>query len=556
MATQDFVCRIPLKPTNDPPKEDEVRRLLLNPKFRLVDEFAVRYLESIGAAPTPANIQMVKKEIPVKRFKLKAAYKSRGGLEDMIYMEKVEPKNEGRHLWRNAQARSLFSEMIDKKLAATTLAPMQDAGKDKSRGLLGGAGKTERDSSRTAGLGGGLPKLNADSLQASNRPPPMSPSKRDDIASRVAMARLATQSSLEQSRSARSRKGRRSQVGGREFVEEANNTAELGIKVAMDDVLSIQTMFTRTFPLAHLRDRLPAEELAILVGELTGIKMAQLILHMCQLCEWAIVHKCSPPPGHDLAGPTEESFVIPPLPPKGERGKTAGGGGGGEGGGAASGLAPAVEGVLMETFKGWIEMQGRISKRQHAVIAYPIYLMLIRVAVETVMRNAVPSIFKGPKNEVQVLEKTERIVSAMLDPDGYLNYPLPAPPGKAFIEALQPARPPPEGVPALNASARPWAPLSGAQASKTPSSHRFYTVSPHVKTLLTASSCPQLSIFRHAQVLPFSLPVSFQLSLSLSLPQLPLSSCPPPPRSQLPCTSLGAWMRLCVFAGESVANSA
>ena len=102
MTSQEFVCRIPLKPTNDPPKEDEVRRLLLNPKFRLVDEFAVRYLESIGAAPTPANIQMVKKEIPVKRFKLKAAYKSRGGLEDMIYMEKVEPKNEGRHLWRAA----------------------------------------------------------------------------------------------------------------------------------------------------------------------------------------------------------------------------------------------------------------------------------------------------------------------------------------------------------------------------------------------------------------------------------------------------------------------
>ena len=57
--SQDFVCRIPLKPTNEPPKE-EVRRLLLNPKFKLVDEFAVRYLESIGASPTPANIRKVK----------------------------------------------------------------------------------------------------------------------------------------------------------------------------------------------------------------------------------------------------------------------------------------------------------------------------------------------------------------------------------------------------------------------------------------------------------------------------------------------------------------
>ena len=108
----DFVCRIPLKPTDEPPKEDEVRRLLTNPKFRLADEFAVRYLESIGAAPTPANMAMVKKEIPSNRFKLKAAYKSRGGLEDMIYMEKVEPKNEGRHLWRGCAARSLFLSLI------------------------------------------------------------------------------------------------------------------------------------------------------------------------------------------------------------------------------------------------------------------------------------------------------------------------------------------------------------------------------------------------------------------------------------------------------------
>lgn len=258
--SQDFVCRIPLKPTNEPPKEDEVRRLLLNPRT-VIHEFAVRYLESMGAAPTPANIRMVKAEIPVKRFKLKAAYKSRGGLEDMIYMEKVEPKNEGRHLWRGCAARSLFSEMVDKKLAATTPAAGQDpGGGGKSLGLLGGAGKTERDSARVGGLGGTLPKLNTANVPAPSRPAPMSPSRRDDIASRVALARLATQSSQEQMqpRTANSRKGRRSQVGHPDHVEEPEPDAtELGIRVAMDDVLSIQTMFTRTFPLAHIRDRFP-----------------------------------------------------------------------------------------------------------------------------------------------------------------------------------------------------------------------------------------------------------------------------------------------------------
>lgn len=500
----DFVCRIPLKPTDEPPKEDEVRRLLTNPKFRLADEFAVRYLESIGAAPTPANMAMVKKEIPSKRFKLKAAYKSRGGLEDMIYMEKVEPKNEGRHLWRGCAARSLFSEMVNKKLSATTPAqpPVVGAHQFKPEGGLqfgGAGGKTEpRDSAR-------LPKLDTNGAAGAGhtaRAAPMSPSKRDDIASRVALARLAMQSTREKSRSARSRQGRRSQVGAPDFVEPldpSSDVVSMGLKVAMDDILSIQTMFTRTFPLAHIRDRLTSGDLAVLVGELTGINMARLILHICRLCEWVLVHDCNAPPGHDLADAELDKFTIQPM---GTEKKEVGGRtmwcDGAERGGKAA-ISPAVEEILVETFRLWIDMQGRISRRQHMVISYPIYLMLVRVAVETVLRNAVPFLFKGPKEEVQSLQKTEGIVSMLLDPDGYLNYPLPAPPGKAFVEALQPSHPPPEGVPALNPKSRPWAPLTGAQGIKSSNRDRFYTVSSHVKTLLGSSNCPQLNVFRHAQ---------------------------------------------------------
>ena len=112
------------------------------------------------------------------------------------------------------------------------------------------------------------------------------------------------QSTREKSRSARSRQGRRSQVGAPDFVEPldpSSNVVSMGLKVAMDDILSIQTMFTRTFPLAHIRDRLTSGDLAVLVGELTGINMARLILHICRLCEWVLVHDCNAPPGHDLA---------------------------------------------------------------------------------------------------------------------------------------------------------------------------------------------------------------------------------------------------------------
>lgn len=48
------MCVIPLKPTDDPLKEEQVQKL----KGHMLDEYAVRYLESIGATPTAANIKV------------------------------------------------------------------------------------------------------------------------------------------------------------------------------------------------------------------------------------------------------------------------------------------------------------------------------------------------------------------------------------------------------------------------------------------------------------------------------------------------------------------
>ncbi len=49
-----------------------------------------RYLESLGVTPSRANVLKIKKEIPLRHIKLTAAFKSRGGLEDMFYVQNVE----------------------------------------------------------------------------------------------------------------------------------------------------------------------------------------------------------------------------------------------------------------------------------------------------------------------------------------------------------------------------------------------------------------------------------------------------------------------------------
>ena len=50
----------------------------------------ISYLESLGVIPNRKNVQMIKKEIPLRHIKLTAAFKSRGGLEDMFYVQNVE----------------------------------------------------------------------------------------------------------------------------------------------------------------------------------------------------------------------------------------------------------------------------------------------------------------------------------------------------------------------------------------------------------------------------------------------------------------------------------
>ena len=49
-------------------------------------EYAIRYLEAIGATPTPKMIRMVQQEKPLKKGMVSAAWKSRGGLDDRLYI--------------------------------------------------------------------------------------------------------------------------------------------------------------------------------------------------------------------------------------------------------------------------------------------------------------------------------------------------------------------------------------------------------------------------------------------------------------------------------------
>jgi len=76
---------IQLKPRDKPCElPEEYQRSLRN-------ELQVRYLESIGAAPTKANLAMVRKHIPPEKCKFTTAWKSRGWVSDTLYISVEDP---------------------------------------------------------------------------------------------------------------------------------------------------------------------------------------------------------------------------------------------------------------------------------------------------------------------------------------------------------------------------------------------------------------------------------------------------------------------------------
>jgi hypothetical protein len=71
---------IPLKQQEKPVKFPE------NFRKTIKYEYAVRYLEMMGASPTTENIKMVTQNMPIEKCNVNAAWKSRGWIADMYYI--------------------------------------------------------------------------------------------------------------------------------------------------------------------------------------------------------------------------------------------------------------------------------------------------------------------------------------------------------------------------------------------------------------------------------------------------------------------------------------
>jgi len=108
-ATISIPLRAREKPIDLP---EEYRKSLRN-------ELHVRYLESIGAAPTKANLALIRKAIPPEKCNFQTAWKSRGWVSDTLYISLEDPTETARvKAVRRAAAAAADLAAIDRLPAA------------------------------------------------------------------------------------------------------------------------------------------------------------------------------------------------------------------------------------------------------------------------------------------------------------------------------------------------------------------------------------------------------------------------------------------------------
>ena len=81
----------------------------------LENELHVRYLESIGAAPSKANMSVIRRHLPPDKCKFHTAWKSRGWVSDTLYITLEDPAQSAKVLaMRKAAAAAADLSAIDK----------------------------------------------------------------------------------------------------------------------------------------------------------------------------------------------------------------------------------------------------------------------------------------------------------------------------------------------------------------------------------------------------------------------------------------------------------
>lgn len=229
------------------------------------------------------------------------------------------------------------------------------------------------------------------------------------------------------------------------------------LQLTMEDVLAILTMFARSFPLHPELNRVSEEDIVLGIAELTSLEFAHMIRSVCIFLHMSVMLNFHP---HANMGTTkaQEEYEL----------------------------------MVLEIYEGYVELQSKLKrKKAHLMFIYPLLLLSLRVAVETVFRNAYPAWFNSPIGNF-LMATLNYVISSIFDPDHYSN-------ASSFLCSYDTS---------ISLKSQP---RLGARPIRKPLTSRFYTTSSLVQSVCAQPTNPSTRVFvgagkpHHDPLLPSSL---------------------------------------------------
>jgi hypothetical protein len=248
-----FALSIPMLPTDKP------GQITSTMQQSVYEEYLTRYLLHIGASTDAKNLAAIKHCIPKSRVKLTAAFKSRGSLEDTMHVQQQEADRAQQLDWKGQNTQGYLAHK-----AVQALKPVADrATPELSRPtafMPSGERAAQPDTEQQFAARFGR------ALKASTGPPAQ------QSARGVASGRSAAASTP-------------GSVSQRDMVPVRGDGVfqELAVPclISLVDILAVQTMFARSFPLSLFDKKLSAEDEAATVTLLMSMQVLRCCAAPC-----------------------------------------------------------------------------------------------------------------------------------------------------------------------------------------------------------------------------------------------------------------------------------
>jgi len=338
----------------------------------LKNEFYARYLESIGAAPTPANLAQVKKHLPIEGCKFTTAWKSRGWMADYLY---IAPQKTGSV--QSSHARAVIQAAQEAKVTEL-LKPTLPATADDETELP----------NRKLHLGAPSGSMSFEDAKRTF----LYPYKSENVANKRAGSPGRASSQGTESHSQRHE--REHSENPSKFVsrdlhryeqyteEEVRLELQTMLNLHTKDIIMLQAEFVRTFPFETIKARVSQEDMRIGLSELSSKRTTRFIGLLTLLLYWSYLA--------DHAGRKVEEEQL-------------------------SALYCAVQHFFSS-------VRERMKKRRATLLfMLPTLLLLVRVSIEALFRQAFPK-WWTTMDARDTLKTMDDAVEAIFDPNSYHSH--------------------------------------------------------------------------------------------------------------------------------------